>query len=133
MSLQRDDKQSFEGVRVDLPFVSFQIGRGGWTEYPGVDEDDAYERARQRVRTRLSFFRHLATFFAVIFAVVLIDLVTGGGISQIVLWVTGIWGAILVWQMFNVFVFPMVWSRETEERMIQEELRKQHNDEVVER
>ena len=131
MTFQRDDNQSFEGIRVELPFISFQVGRGGWEGYTAQDGDDAYERARQRVRARLSFFRHLATFFAVVFAIVLIDLITGGGLSQVVLWVTGIWGAILVWQLFNVFVFPMVWSRETEERMIQEELRKHRDDEVM--
>ena len=35
--------------------------------------------------------------------------------------------ALLVWQAFNVFVFPAVWSREAEERMIQEELRRQQH------
>ena len=30
-----------------------------------------------------------------------------------------------LWQGFNVFIFPSVWSPETEEKMIQDELRKQ--------
>ena len=90
-----------------------------------MQDDDAYERARQRVRARLSFYRHLATYAAVIAAFIFIDLVTGGGIWDPVLWFAGLWGAVIVWQAFNVFVFPSVWSRETEERMIQEELRRQ--------
>ena len=91
------------------------------------NDNDAYERARRRVRARLGFYRHLATYAAVMAAVAFIDLITGGGISTPVLWLAGIWGAVLVWQGFNVFVFPSVWSRETEERMIQEELRRHHD------
>lgn len=86
--------------------------------------DDEYSRARARVRARLGFYRHVAVFAAVLGAILLIDIVTGGGVSMAVLWIAGIWGALLVWQAFNVFVFPSIWSRETEERMIEEELRK---------
>jgi len=54
--------------------------------------------------------------------------VTGGGVSGFVLWFAAIWGAIIVFQAANTFVFPLVWSRETEERMIQDELRRQQDD-----
>jgi hypothetical protein len=122
---KRDDSESYQGINVDFPFLSFRIGRGGWGWQMTMNQDDAYERARRRVRARLGFYRHLATYFAVIAAVVFIDLITGGGISGPVLWLSGIWGAFLVWQGFNVFIFPSVWSPETEERMIEEELRRQ--------
>jgi fatty acid desaturase len=125
MTANRDDSESFEGIHVDLPFVSLSVGRSGRGWQAVYPEDDAYEQARRRVRARLSFYRHLATFAAVMGAVIFLDLVTGGGISTVVLWIAGIWGAALVWHAFNVFVFPTVWSRETEERMIQEELRRQ--------
>ncbi len=128
MTSDREEDESSDGIRVDLPFGSFRIGRGGRGWRFGMNESDAYARARRRVRARLGFFRNVATFAAVTAAIVFIDLVTGGGLSNFVLWVAGIWGAILVWQGFNVFVFPSVWSRETEERMIQEEMRR-HGDE----
>ena len=131
MASERDENHSFEGIRVDLPFISVQVGRGRWMWQFGMgmsmDRDDAYQRARKRVRARLGFYRHLATYAAVMAAILFIDLVTGGDISTPVLWLAGIWGAFLVWQAFNVFVFPAVWSRETEERMIEEEMRRHHD------
>jgi hypothetical protein len=90
-----------------------------------VNPDDAYQRARRRVHAKLNFYRHLATYAAVIAAIIFIDMITGGGINDIVLWFAGIWGALLVWQGFNVFVFPTVWSPEAEERMIEDEMRKE--------
>ena len=116
----------FEGMRVDLPFGSFQVGAVGRATRPPSD-DVEYERARARVQARLAFFRHLTTYAAVVAAIVFIDLVTGGGMSAFVLWIAGVWGALLVWQAFNVFVFPVVWNEEAEERMIQNELKK-HRD-----
>lgn len=106
-----------------MPLFTFRFGdTWGLSMTKG---DDAYERARRRVRARLGFYRHLATYAAVIGAFLFFDLITGGGVSGLVLWLAGLWGAFLVWQLFNVFVFPVIWSPETEERMIEEELRKQ--------
>ncbi len=125
MTSKQDDNESFDGIRVDFPFFSFRVARGSWGWFSDMNDDDAYERARRRVRARLGFYRHLATYAAVMAAVVFIDLVTGGGLSMLTLWIAGVWGAVLVWQAFNVFVFPQIWSQETEERMIQEELRRE--------
>lgn len=106
-----------------MPFASFRWGNAGGLP-DDLSEDEAYEAARQRVRARLSFYRHLATYLAVVIAVGFIDLVTGDGLWDFTVWLAGIWGAILVWQAFNVFVFPSIWNADTEERMIQEELRR---------
>jgi hypothetical protein len=115
------------GIRIDLPFVSFHAGEGGWGWYVTMNDDiDAYERARRRVRARLTFYRHVFTYLGIVIAIAFIDLITGGGISSFTAWVAGIGGAFLVWEFFNVFVFPQVWSPETEEKMIQDELRKQN-------
>ena len=127
MTSHRDEGESFEGIHVELPFFSVRVGRGSGGWYMSVNDNDADERARRRVRARLGFFRHLATAAAVLGAVVFFDLITGGGVSGFVQVIAGIWGAVLVWQAFNVFVFPAVWSREAEERMIQEELRRQQH------
>jgi hypothetical protein len=124
MTARRDDEDSTDGVRVELPFLSFRIGRSALGAYIPVAEEDAYAQARRRVRARLGFYRHLATYAAVIGAVIFVDLITGGGISAPVRWLVGIWGAILGWQLLNTFVFPAIWSHETEERMIEDELRR---------
>jgi hypothetical protein len=124
MTRRRDD-EPVDGVRVDLPFISLRMGStaaGG--RYRG--EDDAYASARSRVLARLGFYRHLATYAAVIGAVVFVDMITGGGISTPVRWLIGIWGALVGFQFLNTFVFPSIWSRETEERMIEEEMRRHH-------
>src|SRR5215211_3521055 len=124
MTARRDDEDSTDGVRVELPFLSFRVGRGALGAYIPVVEEDAYVQARRRVRARLGFYRHLATYAAVIGAAIFVDLITGGGISTPVRWLVGIWGAILGWQLLNTFVFPAIWSHETEERMIEDELRR---------
>jgi 2TM domain len=87
-----------------------------------VRDDETYRRARRRVRARLGFYRHAATFAAVIGALFVIDWLTGGG--WWVQWPAAFWAAVLVYHAFASFVFPQVWGREVEERMIEEELRK---------
>lgn len=122
----REDDGDFDGIDIELPFFSLRAGRGRW-DWNMRYEDDEYRRARRRVRARLAFYRHLATYAAVIFSLVVIDALTGGGLG-FSLWVAGIWGAFVIWQAFSTFVFPAVWSPETEERMIEEELRKQRKE-----
>ena len=92
------------------------------------EHDDAYENARRRVRARLSLYRHLATFATVIVPILFIDIVTGDGVSDLVRWFAAIWGAVIVFQAANTFVRPLVWNREAEERMIQDELRRRQDD-----
>ncbi len=123
-----DEREPFEGIRIELPFVTFHAGHGGWGWTMALNEEDAYKRARRRVRARLSFYRHLVTYVAVIAALFFISLVIAGHLVGFVLWVAGLWGALIVWQAFNTFVFPHLWSRETEERMIEEELRKERGE-----
>ncbi len=122
MSTNRDRDKDFDGIDIELPFFAFRAGRGWDRDMRSEDED--YRRARRRVRARLAFYRHLATYAAVVASLMVLDALTGGGLGWS-LWVAGIWGAFVVWQGFSTFVFPTVWSRETEERMIEAELRKQ--------
>ncbi len=118
-----DNDEDFDGVDIELPFFSLRAGRGRWG-WNMRNEDDEYRRARRRVRAKLAFYRHLATYAAVVAGLMVLDALTGGGLG-FSLWVAGIWGAFVVWQGFSTFVFPAVWSREIEERMIEDELRKQ--------
>src|ERR1700710_2687820 len=92
MAPGEDEKESYEGIHVDLPFLSFQVGSGGLRVDAPLNHDDAYERARRRVRARLGFYRHVATYAVVIAAIILIDIVTGGGVGDVARGVAAIWG-----------------------------------------
>lgn len=122
MTTSDRDEGPFEGIDVELPFVSFRAGKGGWRRGTDMDDDRAYRLARRRVREKLNFYRHVATFTLVIGLLALIDFLTGTG--WWVHYVAAIWGAIIVFQGANTFLFRSIWSRETEERMIEDELRK---------
>ena len=124
LSPRLDDQEPFEGVSLELPFFSLRLGRSGFESSWEMNPDDSYERARRRVRARLGFYRHVAIYAALVAAIVFVDTITGGG-AMVSLWIAGVWGSLLLWQGFNVFLFPSVWSQETEERMIQDELRRQ--------
>jgi hypothetical protein len=116
-------EDGFEGIDIEMPFFTLRLGRMPWDADMRY-EDEEYRRARRRVRAKLNFYRHLATYAAVITALLVIDALTGDGLDFSV-WVAGIWGAFVIWQAFSTFVFPTVFSPETEERMIEDELRKQ--------
>jgi len=129
MNIRPDDEEPPDGVRVDLPFIHFRVGAGnvGGAQHARDPGEQAYEEAREKVRARLGFYRHLATYAATIGAAVFVDLITGGGISVPIRWLIGLWGALVGYQFLNTFVFPSIWSRETEERMIEEELRRRQD------
>ncbi|HXH21982.1 MAG TPA: 2TM domain-containing protein [Dehalococcoidia bacterium] len=120
---QGDKDRGFEGIDIELPFFALRMGRGPWGREMKY-EDDEYRRAKRKVRARLGFYRHLATYAAIVGTLMVIDLLAGGGLG-FSLWIAGIWGAFVVWQALSTFVFPSLWSREAEERMIEAELRKQ--------
>ena len=42
MTSDRDEDDSTDGIRVDLPFGSFRVGRGAKGWHLGVNESDAY-------------------------------------------------------------------------------------------
>ena len=121
-----NDDDELDDIDIDLPFLSFRFGwpwgGSGWSG--GGNMDPEYREARRRVRARLRFLRHLATYAAVMGAIFFIDWITGGGISSFSLWLGGIWGAFLIFQSVNTFVIANLWSRELEQRMIERELQR---------
>lgn len=113
-----DDQDEFEGIDISGPWGGVRIGSGrGRGDYGG---DPEYRAIRRRVRQRLEFVRHLATFAFVVGGLALLDWITGGG--WWVQWVAGIWGGILLLQFFTAFVSPLLWGREVEERMVRREI-----------
>ncbi len=116
-----DEHDDFEGIDISGPWGGVRIGSGRVRGRGGdFDSDAEYRAVRRRVRQRLDFFRHVATYVIIVGALALINWLTGG--DWWVAWVAGIWGAILVLQFFSTFVSPMLWGREVEERMVRREL-----------
>lgn len=116
-----DGEDEFDGIDISGPWGGVRLGSASRHGRGGADLTE--RRVRRRVRQRLDFFRHVATFAIVVGGLALLDWATGAG--WWVQWVAGIWGAILALQFFSTFVSPMLWGRDIEERMVQRELERQ--------
>ncbi len=115
-----DEHDDFEGIDISGPWGGVRIGSGRMRGRGDFGDDPEYRAVRRRVRRRLDFYRHVATYVLIVGGLALIDWLSGGG--WWVQWVAGIWGAILVLQFFSTFVSPLLWGREVEERMVRREL-----------
>ena len=118
------NRDEFEGIDISGPFGGVRISSGRPRDWDDMDSygDAEYRRIRRRVRQRLEFVRHLATFVLVVGFLALIDWMWGDG--WWVQWVAGIWGAILALQFFTTFISPNLWGKDVEERMVRRELEK---------
>ncbi|HEY8172312.1 MAG TPA: 2TM domain-containing protein [Dehalococcoidia bacterium] len=118
------DHDDFDGIDISGPWGGVRIGSGG-ARFVGGDwgDDDPEVRAiRRRVRQRMDLLRQIAYFIVIVGVLALIDGATGGG--WWVQWVAIFWGAFLAFQFLGMFVTPMLWGREAEERMVERELAK---------
>jgi hypothetical protein len=113
-----DDRDDFEGIDINGPWGGVRIGSGRLRRE--FDGDPEYRSIRRRVRRRLEFYRHVATFTVIVGGLTLLDWATGGG--WWVQWVAAIWGALLSLQLINTFIAPPLWGRDAEERMVRREL-----------
>jgi fatty acid desaturase len=112
------DDDEFEGIDINGPWGGVRIGSGRYRDRDGGDVE--LGRIRRRVRQRLDFYRHLMTFAVIVGGLALLNWFTSD--YWWVLWVAGIWGALLVMQFVGAFVSPMLWGREVEERMVRREV-----------
>lgn len=113
-----DEEDEFEGIDIGGPWGGVRIGSGRARRR--ADEDDEVRRIRRRVRQRLGVLRHVVIFAIVTGALALADWFTGGGWWVHVLAI--IWGGILALQFFSVFVSPLLWGRDLEERLVRREI-----------
>jgi hypothetical protein len=113
------DRDEFEGIDINVPWGGIRIGSGGFRG-DEWDDDAELRQVRRRVRQRLDFLKNLAFFVLITGGLALLDWATGGG--WWVQWLAIIWGAFLVMQGLSLFVAPVVWGREAEERMVQREM-----------
>jgi hypothetical protein len=116
MSRERDE---FEGIDISGPWGGVRIGSGGFRS-DEWDDDAEVRQIRRRVRQRLDFLKNLCFFAVIVGGLALLDWATGGG--WWVQWLAIIWGAFLAVQFMSMFIAPMLWGREAEERMVQAEL-----------
>jgi hypothetical protein len=120
----RDD-DDFEGIDISGPWGGIRIGSGGvrmgrWETWETTDDDAEVRAVRRRVRQRLDFYRHFATYVIVVGGLALLDwAVTDGWFVQ---YVALIWGAFVALQFISTFVSPLLWGRDVEERMVAREL-----------
>jgi hypothetical protein len=119
--MTRDDDE-FEGIDISGPWGGVRIGSGGvrMGRWDSSDDDADIRAVRRRVRKRLDFYRHFVTYATVVGGLALLDWATGGG--WWVQWLAIIWGAFLAMQFFGLFVSPLLWGRDVEERMVAREL-----------
>jgi fatty acid desaturase len=115
-----DEHDDFEGIDINGPWGGVRIGSGRMRGRGGFGGDPEYRAVRRRIRRRLDFYRHVATYVVVVGGLALVNWATGG--SWWVAWVAGIWGALLALQFVSTFVSPLLWGREVEERMVRREL-----------
>ena len=94
-------------------------GGGSRTE---SSERDEVRQIRREVRQKLSFYRNVVTFVVVVGVLTLIDWLTGD--DWWVQWVAAIWGGLLLLDLLRVFVEPMLWGRDVEDRIVERELQR---------
>ena len=94
-------------------------GGGSRTE---SSERDEVRQIRRGVRQKLNFYRNVVTFIVVVGVLALIDRLTGD--DWWVQWVAAIWGGLLLLDLLRVFVEPMLWGRDVEDRIVERELQR---------
>ncbi|MBN9389884.1 MAG: 2TM domain-containing protein [Chloroflexi bacterium] len=89
----------------------------------------AYRQAERRVRAKLGFYWHLASYVLVnglLIAIYLLTgpLISGGAVYPWFIWPMFGWGIGLLFHFLGTFVFSNVSSDENRRRMIEEEMRR---------
>lgn len=88
--------------------------------------DDTRERAKRRVEELKGFYSHLAVFLVINGILIFINIVTSPG-SWWFYWVTIFWGIGLAFHASNVFGGRRLFSREWEEKKIQQYIDEEKN------
>lgn len=89
-----------------------------------MENQEAYERAKERVEAKLGFYIHLAVYVGVNILLIIINLIS----SPQYLWfkwpLIG-WGVAVFFHGMSVFVFTGERFKAAKERMIKEEMKKE--------
>ncbi|MHC4183191.1 MAG: 2TM domain-containing protein [Planctomycetota bacterium] len=84
-----------------------------------MDEQEVYEEARKRVKAMKGFYGHLGAYLTVNTILIIIWALSGAGSDLWFLWPLGIWGAFVVINFLQVFVFRT--SIQSEKEAIEKE------------
>lgn len=84
---------------------------------PHMPKDTAYERAKQRAEDLAGYWKHLSSYLIVIFALILVNLITWGGYFWAI-WPAMAWGIGLLFHSLNTFGPKM--DKDWQERKAQE-------------
>jgi hypothetical protein len=87
----------------------------------GGELDEVWQ-IRHEVRKKLKLYRDTLTFVVVVGALALADWLTGG--DWWVQWLAAIWGGFLVLALLRVYVRPVLWGRDVEDRIVERELQR---------
>jgi len=71
-----------------------------------MSEEAIYEEARKRVKAKQDFYKHVVVYVVVNIMLVLIWAFASGGGHPWFFWVLGFWGLGVVFNFFDVFVWP---------------------------
>ncbi|MGB2814890.1 MAG: 2TM domain-containing protein [Dehalococcoidales bacterium] len=85
-----------------------------------MSEEQVYEEARKRVEAKKGFYKHLVVYVVVNIMLVLIWAFAAGGGHPWFLWVLGFWGLGVLFNFFDVFV----WPRKSDKSAIEKEAEK---------
>ncbi len=91
-----------------------------------IEDTQLSEQARRIAKNKISFFRHLITYVAVILVLALINNVTHAG-RQWWLWVALFWGIGVFFNFINAFIFKGGGLKKLEEEITQKELERLKN------
>jgi len=85
-----------------------------------MSEEQIYEEARKRLEARKGFYKHLVVYVVVNIILVIIWAFPAGRGYPWFLWVLGFWGLGVLFNFFDVFV----WPRKGDKRAIEKEVDK---------
>jgi hypothetical protein len=80
-----------------------------------MSEEEVYEEAKKRVKTKKDFYRHLGVYLTINAVLIIIWALSDadqGTANMWFLWPLGIWGAFVVLNFLQVFVFKTSVGRE---------------------
>jgi hypothetical protein len=69
-----------------------------------ISEEQIYEEARQRVKSRKNFYGHLAAWGIVNIILIVIWLIYSFGDTPWFLWPMGLWGGFILYRYIRVFL-----------------------------
>ena len=95
-----------------------------------MNDEQIRKRVETRVKAKMGFYHSLVTYLIVNAILALINILTPHQ-NLWFLWVAVLWGVVIVFRFFRVFVFPEHRVEEMEERMVEREMKRERERQQV--